>query len=141
MFLFFVLSWLVSELIAWRFRLGRPQQVLLAMTTAARNSPFALGLATIALPDQPLVYAALIIGMLAEFPHLQSFPCLMLRQQQNLSTSAASPRDHKLDLIPVLSHCHPFLYSVISTNCHAQYCITLSATSELDHSSNFQYAF
>ena len=90
-FLFFVLSWLVSELIAWRFRLGRPQKVLLAMTTAARNSPLVLGLATIALPDQPLVYAALIIGMLVEFPHLTVLSRLMFRQQQNLSASAANP--------------------------------------------------
>lgn len=80
-FLFFVLTWLLSEFLAWRFRLGRPQHVLLAMTTAARNSPLILGLATIALPNQPLVYAALIIGMLVEFPHLTVLSRLLVRSE------------------------------------------------------------
>ena len=69
-FLFFVSTWFLGELLARRFELTRPQHVLLAMTTTARNSPLMLGLATIVLPDQPMVYAVLIIGMLVEFPHL-----------------------------------------------------------------------
>jgi predicted Na+-dependent transporter len=65
-----VSTWFLGDLLARRFELTRPQHVLLAMTTTARNSPLMLGLATIFLPDQPMVYAVLIIGMLVEFPHL-----------------------------------------------------------------------
>ena len=57
------------------------------MTTAARNSPLILGLATIALPDQPLVYAALIIGMLLEFPHLTVLSRILQQQTSRISSS------------------------------------------------------
>jgi ACR3 family arsenite transporter len=89
--LFFILSWLLGELLAWRFRLNRPQYVLLAMTTTARNSPLMLGLATIALPDQPLVYAALIIGMLIEFPHLTVLSRFLLRSEKRILTAGSNP--------------------------------------------------
>jgi hypothetical protein len=40
------------------------------MTTSARNAPLMLALTAIALPDQPVVQATIILGMLVEFPHL-----------------------------------------------------------------------
>ena len=89
--MFFVLTWLVGEFFAKRFRLARPQHVLLSITTTARNSPLMLGLATIALPDQPLVYAVLIIGMLVEFPHLTLLSHLLLRQDRSVSPSGGYP--------------------------------------------------
>ncbi|MEL6377007.1 MAG: arsenic resistance protein [Pseudomonadota bacterium] len=69
-FLFFVLTYLLAEGMAKLFKLAQPEQTLLAMTTAARNAPLMLALTAIAIPDQPLIYAALIIGTLVEFPHL-----------------------------------------------------------------------
>lgn len=90
-FLFFVLTWILGQLLAWRFRLAHPHRVLLAMTTTARNSPLMLGLATIALPNQPLVYAALIIGMLVEFPHLTIISRLLLRKDTRIKTSPSNP--------------------------------------------------
>ena len=90
-FLFFVLTWVLGQVIAWRFRLDHTQQVLLAMTTTARNSPLMLGLATIILPNQPLVYAALIIGMLVEFPHLTILSRLLLRKDTRIKTSPRNP--------------------------------------------------
>jgi len=89
-FLFFVLTWILGQLLAWRFRLGHPHRVLLAMTTTARNSPLMLGLATIVLPDQPLVYAALIIGMLVEFPHLTILSRLFLRKESRIRASPSN---------------------------------------------------
>lgn len=86
-FLFFVLTWVVGELFAWYFKFSLPQHVLLAMTTTARNSPLMLGLATVVLPDQPLVYAALIIGMLVEFPHLTFLSRLLQRRTYLIPTS------------------------------------------------------
>ena len=90
-FLFFALTWLLGEVLARRFRLGHAQHVLLAMTTAARNAPLVLGLATIAFPDQPLIYAALIIGMLVEFPHLTALSHLLVRQERRITTSSNDP--------------------------------------------------
>lgn len=86
-FMFFVLTWLVGEFFAKRFQLARPQHVLLSITTTARNSPLMLGLATIALPDQPLVYAILIIGMLVEFPHLTLLSRFLLRPRNRINPS------------------------------------------------------
>jgi len=86
-FVFFVLTWLVGEFFAKHFQLARPQHVLLSITTTARNSPLMLGLATIALPDQPLVYAVLIIGMLVEFPHLTLLSRFLLRPRNRINPS------------------------------------------------------
>jgi len=61
------------------------------MTTTARNSPLMLGLATIALPGQPLVYAVLIIGMLVEFPHLTVLSRLFLREGRRFLPSEGHP--------------------------------------------------
>ena len=79
-FLFFLFTWFIGELLARHFQLTRPQHVLLAMTTTARNSPLMLGLATIVLPNQPMVYAVLILGMLVEFPHLTLLSNLFKRR-------------------------------------------------------------
>ncbi|MEM6911861.1 MAG: hypothetical protein AAF555_09800 [Verrucomicrobiota bacterium] len=80
-FLFFLVTWLLGEFLARRFRLAHGQKVLLAMTTAARNTPLVLGLTMIALPDQPLIYAALILGMLVEFPHLTALSRLLSKEE------------------------------------------------------------
>ncbi len=69
-FLFFVALYLIGEGITRLFRLDAPQHALLAMTTSARNAPLMLAVTTIALPGQPLVSSAIVLGMLIEFPHL-----------------------------------------------------------------------
>ncbi|MGE9269602.1 MAG: arsenic resistance protein [Verrucomicrobiales bacterium] len=81
-FLFFVVTWILGELLARKFQLSHPQHVLLSMTTAARNAPLILGLTAVAMPDQPLVYAALIIGMLVEFPHLTMLSLMLDRKDR-----------------------------------------------------------
>ena len=48
------------------------------MTIAARNAPLMLAFTMAALPGQPLIYAALVIGMLVEFPHLTALRSLLL---------------------------------------------------------------
>lgn len=78
-FCFFVATWFLGEILTRRFQLAYPEHALLTMTTAARNAPLMLGLTTAAFPDQPLIYAALIIGMLVEFPHLTALKHMLLR--------------------------------------------------------------
>ena len=86
-FLFFFATWLMGEFFKRFFRFTGPQHTLFAMTTTARNSPLMLGLATIALPDQPMIYAVLIIGMLVEFPHLTFLSRIVLVPNNSLTTS------------------------------------------------------
>jgi len=40
------------------------------MTTAARNAPLMLAITIIVIPNQPQIYATIIIGLLVVFPHL-----------------------------------------------------------------------
>lgn len=77
-FLFFVTTFLVGVGLSWLAGLAYPQHALLAMTTAARNAPLMLAVAAVAIPDQPLILAALVIGMLVEFPHLTALKQLLL---------------------------------------------------------------
>jgi len=79
-FVFFVLTYFLAESVGKIFRLPYADLALLTMTTAARNAPLMLGLTMAALPNQPLIYAALIIGMLVEFPHLTALKHLLLRR-------------------------------------------------------------
>ena len=69
-FVFFAATYFLVEGLSTFFELEYPARVLLTMTTAARNAPLMLGVTAAAFPDQPLVYAAIVIGMLVEFPHL-----------------------------------------------------------------------
>ena len=80
-FVFFLVTYFLGEILSHRFRLAYPEHALLTMTTAARNAPLMLGLTTAAFPDLPLIYAALIIGMLVEFPHLIALKHLLLRKK------------------------------------------------------------
>jgi ACR3 family arsenite transporter len=93
-FIFFVTTWFLGEGLARCFRLAYPEHALLAMTTAARNAPPMLGLTMAALPDQPLIYAALIIGMLVEFPHLTALQHLLLRRCGSAPTSHPASGNH-----------------------------------------------
>lgn len=69
-FTFFVLVYNLTGFISRKLRFPYPVHVLYTMTTSARNAPLMLGITMVAFPNQPIIYAALIIGMLVEFPHL-----------------------------------------------------------------------
>lgn len=88
-FLFFVVTYVLGEGVSRQFRLRYPEHALLTMTTSARNAPMMLAVTTIALPDQPVVHAAIILGMLIEFPHLTIITQLLRRQQRASSASAS----------------------------------------------------
>lgn len=78
-FVFFMLTYFLAEAAARLGRLAYPERALLTMTTAARNAPLMLGVTMAVMPGQPLVHAALVIGMLVEFPHLTALKHLLLR--------------------------------------------------------------
>lgn len=90
-FIFFILTFLLGEGISRLARLPYPEHALLTMSLAARNAPLMLAVTMAALPSQPLIYAALVIGMLVEFPHLTVLQRVLLAQRHRadslLSTS------------------------------------------------------
>ncbi|WP_449256011.1 arsenic resistance protein, partial [Bosea sp. (in: a-proteobacteria)] len=87
--LFFVATFILGEIVSRLAGFAYPEHALLTMTTAARNAPMMLVVTMIALPDQPLVYAAIIIGMLVEFPHLTALRQILLRGRQSDPTGPA----------------------------------------------------
>jgi len=79
-FLFFSATLYLGVGLARYSRLAHPQHVLLSMTLAARNAPLMLALTAVAIPDQPLVLAVVVFGMLVEIPHLTALKQLFLRR-------------------------------------------------------------
>ncbi|MBT2786369.1 MULTISPECIES: arsenic resistance protein [unclassified Halomonas] len=93
-FVFFVLTFVLSEAISRGCRLDYPEHALLTMTIAARNAPLMLAVTMTVLPGQPLIYAALVIGMLVEFPHLTLLRRILLalrRRRAQASSAVDSP--------------------------------------------------
>lgn len=90
-FLFFACTYLLGEGAARLGRLGHREHVLLTMTTSARNAPLMLAVTTIALPDRPMVHAAIVLGMLIEFPHLTVLTHLLRRRDAPSGVPGAVP--------------------------------------------------
>lgn len=86
---FFVTTWVIGDWLSRRFRLSYPDHALFTMTTAARNAPLMLGVTVAAIPNEPLIHAAIIIGMLVEFPHLVTLTHLLNRQRPQSGDSPA----------------------------------------------------
>ncbi|MBD3894697.1 arsenic resistance protein [Halomonas sp. ML-15] len=84
-FVFFLVTFLLGEWVSRRARLAYPEHALLTMTTAARNAPLMLAVTMTALPGQPLIHAAIVIGMLLEFPHLTLLRHLLLHSKRSLA--------------------------------------------------------
>lgn len=79
-FIFFVSTYYLGEALSRFFKFNYPEHALLTMSTAARNAPLMLGVTVAALSGQPLIYAAIIIGMLVEFPHLTVLKHILLKK-------------------------------------------------------------
>ena len=80
-FLFFAATFFAGEGLSRLAGLTYPQRALLANTMAARNAPLMLAITAVAIPDQPLILVALVIGMLVEIPHLTVLKQVLLWQR------------------------------------------------------------
>ena len=89
-FVFFLLTWLLGEVLSHLFKLHYPEYALLTMTIASRNAPMMLAITVAVLPNQPIIYAALVMGMLIEFPHLTLLRRLLLRTHKGLSNTPST---------------------------------------------------
>ena len=81
-FCFFLVTFFMSEGLSRVFKLAYPERALLTMTVASRNAPLMLAVTMAVLPDQPLIYAGLVIGMLIEIPHLTLLRQILLNIRQ-----------------------------------------------------------
>ena len=81
---YFIVAFLLSEGLSYLFHLHYPEHVLLTMTISARNAPLMLAVTMAVLPDQPLIYAALVIGMLVEIPHLTALRHFLLSKRRRI---------------------------------------------------------
>jgi len=68
--IFFIVSFIMAQLLSKGFHLNYRECALLTCTTAARNSPLVLAIAIGLFPTQPLIHVAIIIGVLIELPLL-----------------------------------------------------------------------
>lgn len=84
-FSFFVVTLLLSELISKVFKLEYPEYALLTITIAARNAPLMLAITMAVLPNQPVIYASIVIAMLLEFPHLTLLTFFLKRKSARLN--------------------------------------------------------
>ncbi|MEM9468850.1 MAG: arsenic resistance protein [Pseudomonadota bacterium] len=89
-FTFFIVTFFLSNTIAKLMKLSYEDRVLMKMTTAARNAPLMLVLTMAVIPDQPIIYAAIIIGMLIELPHLVGLKVILTRKYLKETNSATS---------------------------------------------------
>ena len=89
-FTFFLLTCFLGLGLSKIFKLQYPEHALLSMTIAARNAPLMLAITVAALPDQPLIYGALVIGMLIEIPHLTILRQLLLKDYRRLTPKHAA---------------------------------------------------
>lgn len=80
-FLFFVIVYVAVDLISRYFNFSYENEALYSMTTSARNAPMMLGITMSVFVNEPLIYAALVIGMLIEFPHLTGLSGILLRKK------------------------------------------------------------
>ena len=78
---FFITMGLVGEGIARALRLPHAERSLLLVSISARNAPLMLALTALTLPGQPLIVAAIVVGMLLEFPHLTVLTAYLRRSR------------------------------------------------------------
>lgn len=80
-FCFFLVTYVLIELISRGLKLDYPNYSLLTFTVSARNAPLMLAITALAFGDQPVLLAAIILGMLLEFPHLTALTWLLRRRR------------------------------------------------------------
>ena len=82
--LFFIIIFIIGEVIAKVMQLPYEDHALLTMTTTARNAPLMLAVTMAVIPQQPIIYAAIVIGMLIELPHLTLLKVVLLKRKNRL---------------------------------------------------------
>jgi ACR3 family arsenite efflux pump ArsB len=77
--IFFIINFCIAFFVGKRLKLSFEDRVPLIFTTAARNSPIALAIASVAFPDRPVVSLVLVVGPLIELPVLALISAILRR--------------------------------------------------------------
>ena len=77
--IFFIITFLLAQLVSRFFKFSYQNRVSLTLTTMARNSPISLAIAVSAFAYEPLVALSLVIGPLIELPILALTSQLLLK--------------------------------------------------------------
>lgn len=77
--LFFVLLFIVGQVVGRLLRFEKKDIIALNFTTLARNSPLALAIAVATFPEYPLISLSLVIGPLIELPILSIISSILLK--------------------------------------------------------------
>lgn len=88
--LFFVVIYVLAQVIGKLFKFSYPELACLTCTTIARNSPIALAIAVTAFPEQPLVALVLVIGPLIELPVLFLVARLLIIKEPTMQKCGGS---------------------------------------------------
>ncbi len=92
---FFVVIFIIGQVIGRIRNFGYSDTVSLNLTTMARNSPISLAIAMTAFPDKPLVALALVVGPLIELPILAGTTQVLLWIRK-MKEGKQSPRNKSL---------------------------------------------
>lgn len=84
LFLFFVLTFMIGQVVGRLLKFEKKDIIALNFTTLARNSPLALAIAIAAVPEYPLVSLSLVIGPLIELPLLSIISTILLKWKPNI---------------------------------------------------------
>lgn len=80
--LFFIINFAIGQYVGKFFKLSYEDNVVLNLTTLARNSPIALAIAVVAFPNSQIIALALVIGPLIELPILMIISNLLLMRRK-----------------------------------------------------------
>lgn len=80
--LFFIINFMVGQIVGKRLDFTYSDRVSLNFTTLARNSPVALAIAITAFPNEPLIALTLVIGPLLELPILALVSQMLIRLKE-----------------------------------------------------------
>ncbi|NDK31434.1 arsenic resistance protein [Nesterenkonia haasae] len=87
-FCFFLVTYVLIELISRGLKLDYGNYSLLTFTASARNAPLMLAITALAFGEQPALLAAIVLGMLLEFPHLTALTWLLRRRRDRQHRSS-----------------------------------------------------
>ncbi|MDZ5078835.1 hypothetical protein [Nesterenkonia sp. HG001] len=88
--MFFAVSLALAELVRRWAGLAEDEATLVVFTTTARNAPLMLAVTALALGENTVITAVIVLGMLLEFPHLTALTWWMRRRRRGAGRSRAA---------------------------------------------------
>ncbi|GAB3193275.1 arsenic resistance protein [Nesterenkonia suensis] len=88
--LFFAISFALAQRVSRSAGLSEEEGILVVFTTASRNAPLMLAVTSLALGEDPVVTAVIVLGMLLEFPHLTMLSWWLRRRRRGAGRAGSA---------------------------------------------------